>query len=76
MKTKIFRVQGKFMGGNSLKPFIKELKATNEDEIRERIYSEFGSKHHIKRNKITIEEINEISAKDVLDPVVKALIQE
>jgi len=55
MKTKIFRIQGKFETGNSLKPFTRELKATNEEEIKERIYSEFGSKHHIKRSKIKIE---------------------
>ena len=66
MKTKIFRIQGKFMMGNALKPFTKELKATNEEEIRERIYSEFGSKHHIKRNKIKIEDITEISADEFL----------
>jgi len=76
MKTKIFRIQGKFMMGNALKPFTRELKATNEEEIRERIYSEFGSKHHIKRNKIKIEDITEISADEVLDPVVKALLKE
>lgn len=76
MKTKIFRIQGKFMTGNSLKPFTREIKATNEEEIKERIYSEFGSKHHIKRSKIKIEDINEISEDDVLDPVVKALLKE
>lgn len=76
MKTKIYRIQGKFMMGNSLKPFTKELKAINEEEIMERIYSEFGSKHHIKRNKIKIEQIDEISEEDVLDPVIKALLKE
>ncbi len=76
MKTKIFRIQGKFMMGNSLKPFTRELKATNEEEIKERIYSEFGSKHHIKRNKIKIEQITEISENDVQDQVIKALLKE
>jgi len=75
MKTKIFRIQGKFMMGNNLKPFTRELKATNEDEIKEKIYSEFGSKHHITRNKIKIEDITEISADDVQDPIVKALLK-
>ncbi len=76
MKTKIFRIQGKFMMGNSLKPFTKELKAIDEEEIKEKIYSEFGSKHHIKRNKIKIEEIAEINEDEVQDPIIKALIQE
>ena len=74
MKTKIFRIQGKFMMGNSLKPFTKELKAISEEDIKEKIYSDFGSKHGIKRNKIIIEEIKEISEDEILDPIVKALV--
>ena len=75
MKTKIFRIQGKFMMGNKFQPFTKELKAINENDIREKIYSEFGSKHGINRNKIVIEDIKEINADEVQDPLVKALIQ-
>ncbi len=75
MKTKIFRVQGKFLMGKSFKPFTKELKAINEEDIQEKIYSDFGSKHGIKRSKIIIERINEISKDEVQDPVIKALIE-
>ncbi len=75
MRTKIFRIQGKFMMGNKFKPFTKELKAINEDDIREKIYSDFGSKHGINRNKIVIENIKEISKDDIQDPLIKALIQ-
>ncbi|MBI5680070.1 MAG: 50S ribosomal protein L18a [Methanobacterium sp.] len=73
MKTKIFRIQGKFMMGNSLKPFMKELKAISEENIHEKIYSDFGSKHGIKRSKIIIEEIKEISKDEIQDPVLKSL---
>jgi large subunit ribosomal protein LX len=76
MKTKIFRVQGKFIMGDSFKPFTKELKATSEDDIKEKIYSEFGSKHHIVRNQIHIQKIDEISAEEVQDALIKALISE
>ena len=75
MKTKIFRIQGKFMMGNKFQPFTKELKAINEDDIREKIYSDFGSKHGINRNKVVIEDIKEINADEVQDPLVKALIE-
>ncbi len=75
MKTKIFRIQGKFMMGNKFKPFTKELKAINEEDIQEKIYSDFGSKHGISRNKIVIEDIKEISKDEVQDPLVKALIE-
>jgi len=76
MKTKIFRVQGKFIMGDSFKPFTKELKATSEDDIKEKIYSEFGSKHHIVRNQIHIQKIDEISAEEVQDALIKALISQ
>ena len=76
MKTKIFRVQGKFIMGDSFKPFTKELKATSEDDIKEKIYSEFGSKHHIVRNQIHILKIEEISAEEVQDTIIKALTSE
>lgn len=73
MKTKIFKIQGKFMMGQGLKNFTKELKATSEDDIREKIYSEFGSKHRIGRSKIFIDEIEEISEEEAQDPMIKAL---
>ena len=76
MKTKIFRVQGTFIMGDSFKPFTRELKAIGEDDIKEKIYSEFGSKHHIVRNQIHIKKIEEISAEDVVDPLIKTLTSE
>lgn len=77
MKTKIYRIHGKFiMRDNTLKPFTMELKAINKEDIKEKICSEFGSKHHIKRNQIRIDEIKEISAGEILDPIVKALVSE
>jgi len=75
MKTKIFKIQGKFLMGEGLKPFTKEVKAIKEEEIYEKIYSEFGSKHHIGRDQIKIEKIEEISAEDAQDPVIKAMTQ-
>ena len=51
MKTKIFRIQGKFMMGDTLHPFTRELKGIDERDIKEKIYSEFGSKHHIIRSR-------------------------
>ncbi len=75
MKTKIFRIQGKFVMGENLKPFTKELKALKEEDIYERLYSEIGSKHHIGRYQVKIEKIEEISAEEVQDPVVKALLR-
>lgn len=74
MKTKIFRITGKFMMGDNYQPFTKELKAIKEEDIYEKIYSEFGSKHHLNRNQIDIETIDEISAEEVQDPIIKAMV--
>jgi large subunit ribosomal protein LX len=74
MKTKIFRITGKFMMGDNYQPFTKELKAIKEEDIYEKIYSEFGSKHHLNRNQINIETIDEISAEEVQDPIIKAMV--
>lgn len=74
MKTKIYRIQGRFTMGDQTQVFTKELKSLSKENIREKIYSEFGSKHGINRNQIDIEEINEISADEVNDPFVKALL--
>ncbi|MDD5959780.1 MAG: 50S ribosomal protein L18Ae [Methanobrevibacter wolinii] len=74
MQTKIYRVKGKFVMGSDVQVFTKELKSFNEEQIYEKIYSLFGSKHGINRNQISIDEIKEISADEVIDPIVKSLI--
>lgn len=74
MQTKIYRVKGKFIMGNDIQVFTKELKSINEDNVYEKIYAEFGSKHGIKRNQIKVEELNEISADEVVDPILKAIL--
>ncbi|MDI6882059.1 MAG: 50S ribosomal protein L18Ae [Methanothermobacter sp.] len=75
MRTRIFRVKGKFMMGEKLQPFTKELKATKREEVHEKIYSEFGSKHGIGRNKIHIESIEEIPPEEVEDPILKSILE-
>lgn len=74
MKTKIYRIEGKFTMGDQTQVFTKELKSISEENIHEKIYSEFGSKHRINRNQIDIKKIKEISADEVTDPLVKALL--
>jgi len=74
MITKIYRIKGRFVMGDETQIFTKELKSTNEENAFEKIYSEFGSKHGINRNQINIEEIKEITADEVVDPLIKALL--
>lgn len=74
MITKIFRIKGSFVLGSETQVFTKELRAINEEDIYEKIYSIFGSKHRIKRNQIKIDSIEEIAEDDVEDPIVKAIL--
>ena len=74
MKTKIFRVKGQLLDVDKVKPFTRELKAIKEEDVQEKLYSEFGSKHRLDRNSIIFDEITEITADEVTDPVVKDLL--
>ena len=74
MKTKIYRVKGKLLDIDKTKPFTRELKGTKEADVEEKLYSELGSKHRLNRNQIIFDEISEITADEVTDPVVQNLI--
>ena len=74
MLTKIYRIKGSFVMGSETQVFTKEFKAINEEDIYEKLYSIFGSKHRIKRSQIKVDSIEEISEDEVEDPVVKALL--
>ena len=74
MLTKIYRVKGRFVLGSEVQVFTKEFRAVKEEDIEEKIYSIFGSKHRINRNQIKIESIEEISADEAEDHIVKAII--
>ena len=74
MMTKIFRIKGSFVMGSETQVFTKELRAIKEEEIYEKLYSIFGSKHGIKRSQIKIDSIEEISEDEVEDHIVKAII--
>ncbi len=74
MMTKIYRVKGRFVMGSETQVFTKELRAIKEDDIYEKLYSIFGSKHGIKRNQISIDSIEEISEDEVVDPIVQAIL--
>ena len=74
MITKIYRVKGSLVLGDETQIFVKEYKATCEDEIKEKVYSLFGSKHRINRNQIKFDSIEEIAAEDVEDPILKAIL--
>ena len=71
---KIFRIKGKIVGKDEPMVFTKEYKAMKEEDAIEKIYSEIGSKHHVKRTSIKIVEVSEISVDEVQDPILQAVL--
>ena len=70
---KIFRVRGWFKRDNRRQVFTKEFRALSEEHVLERVYSEIGSKHKVKRDLIHISEISEIKPEEAKDPGIIAL---
>jgi large subunit ribosomal protein LX len=73
--VQIFRVRGWFKRGLFVQKFTRDLLATSKENALERVFSEFGSKHKVRRNQIHIEEVVEVKPEEVKDPRVLALLE-
>jgi large subunit ribosomal protein LX len=58
MENQTFEVVGACRINNEWKPYRKVVGAPNENQAKERVLTEIGSKHRLKRNYITIESVN------------------
>ena len=67
---KAYRVAGSFRQGKENQEFSMDLVAENEDGAKEKIMSNFGSRHGAKRREITIETIETIKPSESTAPVV------
>ncbi|MHA1943742.1 MAG: 50S ribosomal protein L18Ae [Candidatus Thorarchaeota archaeon] len=63
--SKIWRASGAYRKKKKKFIFSRELLAEKESHVREKILSELGSRHRVKRREIEIEEINEIKPEEV-----------
>lgn len=66
MDTKVWLVTGVYKKNRRLFSFHKELIALKESHVRERILSDLGSRHNLKRRDIQISEIKEIRPNEVV----------
>lgn len=73
---KVFRIKGSFKKKRKKIEFIKEIISNSKDRAVERLYSEVGSKHAVKRNMIEISEIEEIKSGNAEDPDIRSLEEE
>ncbi|WP_456419450.1 50S ribosomal protein L18Ae [Methanocaldococcus infernus] len=73
--AKIFRIEGLVLKSKKEPMFFrKEYKALKEEHALEKLYSDFGGLYKVKRSRIKILKIEEISPEEVTDRVLRALV--
>ncbi len=76
-EVKTFMVKGTALFNESEFPvrqsFTKYVRALNEEQAKEKVYMDLGSKNKIKRRNITILEIKEVDPSTVKEKRIKEL---
>ena len=74
--VKAFRAVGTFRSGVKNQPFTMDVVAEDEDGAMEYIYSNFGSRHGVKRRFVIVSSMNEINPSESTDPRVISAFRE
>ncbi|MFX0123299.1 MAG: 50S ribosomal protein L18Ae [Candidatus Hodarchaeota archaeon] len=74
VSVKIFRISGFFKQRRQTTSFSKELCALTEEQAKDTLFSEFGSRNRLKRGQIQITSIEKITPEDTTDPFVQKLV--
>jgi len=72
--VKVFRVLGEIRKPNLKTPFSKEVIALKPEHAVEKVYTELGSKHRVKRFHIKINKVEEVAPQDVEDPLIRKIL--
>ena len=67
---KAYRATGTFRAGKKDQPYTLDLVAPDEEAATEQVYSNFGSRHRVKRRFVIIDSLSEINPSDSLEPKV------
>ena len=71
---KVFRVTGEINKPNLVTPFSKEILAEKKEHAVEKVYTDIGSKHRVKRFQIKIEAAVEVSTEEIENIVLKKIV--
>jgi len=71
---KVFRVTGEINKPNLATTFAKEILAEKSEHAIEKVYTELGSRHRVKRCHIKIESSTEIPAEEIKDDILKKIV--
>jgi large subunit ribosomal protein LX len=69
---KAYRANGSFRAGRHDQPYTVDLVAESVEDAKERVYSNFGSRHRVSRRFVNIESVAEIDPAESTSPVVVA----
>ena len=71
---KAFKVTGQINKPRLNTPFAKELLADKSEHAVEKVYAELGSRHRVKRCHIKIIDVQEVSAEEIKNPILKKIV--
>ena len=71
---KVFRVTGEIKKPNLKTTFKKEIIAVKAEHAVEKVYTELGSKHRVKRFHIKIASVEEVPPDQIEAPTLKKLV--
>jgi large subunit ribosomal protein LX len=72
---KPYLVRGHFLMKDRWMPFTQEIAAESSEEAVERVLSNLGSRHKVKRRFIKLEEVKELKVDEVKSAVVRYLVR-
>jgi large subunit ribosomal protein LX len=73
-KMKAFKVTGAINKPRLATPFVKEVLADKSEHAVEKVYAEIGSKHRVKRCHISITNVQEETADQIENPILKKIV--
>jgi len=73
-KVKVFRVMGEIRKPNLKTSFRKEVVAIKPEHAVEKVFTELGSKHRVKRFHIKITGVEEVPLQEIENPLLKKLV--
>ncbi|MGD8564939.1 MAG: 50S ribosomal protein L18Ae [Candidatus Bathyarchaeota archaeon] len=74
-EVRAFKVFGKIHKPNLVTSFEKEVMAVQPEHAIEKVYTDLGSRHRVKRHHITIIEVKEITFGELTDLTLKKLVE-
>ena len=71
---KVFRVTGEIHKPNLKTSFRQEILADKPEHAVEKVYTELGSRHRVKRFHIKIASVEEVPPEEIANPMLKKLV--